>query len=61
MKPAVVLAIALAGVCAAASPEWFDYDKSAPLAYKETLISSRDGVRIYDFGRLVLKRRKLRS
>jgi hypothetical protein len=28
--------------------DWFAYDPSAPLDYKETVISSRDGVRIYD-------------
>src|SRR5260370_32381617 len=28
--------------------DWFEYDRSAPLDYRETLISTRDGVRVYD-------------
>lgn len=28
--------------------DWFAYNRSSPLDYKETLISSHDGVRIYD-------------
>jgi len=32
----------------AQQPEWFEYDRTAPLDYRETLISNRDGVRVYD-------------
>jgi cephalosporin-C deacetylase-like acetyl esterase len=28
--------------------DWFEYDQTAPLDYRETLISTRDGVRVYD-------------
>src|SRR5260370_1302964 len=28
--------------------DWFEYDRSAPLDYRETLLSTRDGVRVYD-------------
>ena len=32
----------------AQQPDWFEYDRTAPLDYRETLISNRDGVRVYD-------------
>src|SRR5260370_30577456 len=32
----------------AQQPDWFEYDRTAPLDYRETLISTRDGVRVYD-------------
>jgi cephalosporin-C deacetylase-like acetyl esterase len=44
LAPAVLLLAALN----AQERDWFAYDASAPLDYRETLISTRDGVRIYD-------------
>src|SRR5713226_9367608 len=32
----------------AQQPDWFEYGRSAPIDYRETLISTRDNVRIYD-------------
>jgi hypothetical protein len=48
MKVAIVLALGLSGLCTARASDWFEYDKSAPLAYEDKLISTRDGTRIYD-------------
>jgi cephalosporin-C deacetylase-like acetyl esterase len=48
MNPTILLTILAVGLHAQETRNWFGYDQSAPLDYKEALISTRDGVRIYD-------------
>jgi cephalosporin-C deacetylase-like acetyl esterase len=44
----MALLVAAATLPAQAGKDWFAYDAAAPLDYRESLISTRDGVRVYD-------------
>jgi cephalosporin-C deacetylase-like acetyl esterase len=48
MRHTVWILLLLAAPSPAQRQDWFEYDPSAPLDYRETLISTRAGVRIYD-------------
>jgi len=48
VKRACLLLFLAPALAAEAPKDWFAYDASTPIDYRETLLSSRDGVRVYD-------------
>jgi cephalosporin-C deacetylase-like acetyl esterase len=48
VKRACVLLLLAPMLAARPAKDWFAYDSSAPPDYRETLLSTRDGVRVYD-------------
>jgi cephalosporin-C deacetylase-like acetyl esterase len=48
VKRTYLLLLLAPALAAQPAKDWFAYDSTAPVNYRETLLSTRDGVRIYD-------------